>query len=158
MGSSTPAPGLGPAHRFLSASRLGSESLLSSDLRQNPFLNSFLIYIHSPPSLLGRRDTPPGHFWSGAPQSLPPPMAVISKPLNTLLRRVGNRSRREVGGPQSHVTDLFAFLPSRPQRRRPATVSIGALPLGGGSHLTCCVELPSLPFATGESSSVYLQF
>lgn len=130
----------------------------SSDLHEDPFLHSHWTYIHSPLSHLGRRDTPPGHFRSGAPQSLPPPMAMISKPLNTLLRGGEEQVRAGVGGPQSHVSDVFALLPSRPQRRRPATVSIGALPLGGSFHLTSPAEPPSLLVATVESSRVYLHF
>jgi hypothetical protein len=39
------------------------------------------------------------------------------------LKGDGNKLRGDVDGPQSCTSDLFSFLPSRPQRRRPATVS-----------------------------------
>lgn len=49
-----------------------------------------------------------------------------------------------MGCPQSHISDMFSFLPSRLQRRRLATVSVHTQLRGGSFHLTSCVKSPSL--------------
>lgn len=148
--SRTPFRGPGPALLFLPASDLGRASFIF-DLHKAPFLGSHLIDSLSatllcprPFSLLGRA-CPLDSFRLEAPQTPPPPaMAINSKSLNVQLRWGTGRGGKWVVFPQSHVSDVFSFLPSRPQRRRLATVSVHTHPLGRSFHLTCCVKSPPL--------------
>lgn len=57
----------------------------------------------------------------------------------------GIRSGWGAGCLQRRAGDKFSFLPSRPQRRRPATVSVCALPFGGSFPLTSPARLTHCP-------------